>query len=260
MLNPILRSILSSIKKPIIPGDALWTAANRTVDLWLDSTDASTFTFDGSLINVQADKSGNGNDVRQTTASNKPTIATVSGINSVSLDGVNDRLEADSYQPFGELTVYIVASNESSTTAGVNPLIATAASGGDINPGFVVFNGSQFVSPTRSYQVEGQATPAAIEYTNGTLGNPAIAQSTVALYSATFDCQDAAGRRLRIGSYDNGIYWGEANIYAVIIALGHDDTTARQKMEGYLAWKFEALGLVAALDASNPYKSAAPTV
>ena len=47
-------------------------------------------------------------------------------------------------------------------------------------------------------------------------------------------------------------YWGEA-----VLVPQYDGTTERQKMEGYLAWKW---GLQANLPSDSPYKDAPPYV
>jgi hypothetical protein len=59
---------------------------------------------------------------------------------------------------------------------------------------------------------------------------------------------------LRVGAHfqDGFIILGDMGEFVVF--SGDDDTT-RQKLEGYLAWKW---GTVATLDAGHPYKSAPP--
>ena len=42
-----------------------------------------------------------------------------------------------------------------------------------------------------------------------------------------------------------------------VIMVQTTDTTTRQKIEGYLAWKW---GLTSSLPADHPYKNAAPTI
>lgn len=65
------------------------------LQLWLDASDASTITQDGSNnVSQWNDKSGKGNNVTQTTAANRPAYTTAGqrGMNVVTFDGSNDFL------------------------------------------------------------------------------------------------------------------------------------------------------------------------
>ena len=52
------------------------------------------------------------------------------------------------------------------------------------------------------------------------------------------------------------LLFGPANVSEIVMYNTVLDTTQRQKIEGYLAWKW---GLQANLPSGHPYKSAAPT-
>jgi hypothetical protein len=51
--------------------------------------------------------------------------------------------------------------------------------------------------------------------------------------------------------------WGRVAIKELVVFNSKLDTAGRQKMEGYLAWKW---GLVAALPADHPYKDVPPKI
>ena len=88
-------------------------------ELWLDANDTNTITFNGSNVAGWADKSGNGNNVIQSTATNQPTYQS-SGINnkgSLYFDGNNFLARNSALGLTGNpaLTVFIV-SNITSTS------------------------------------------------------------------------------------------------------------------------------------------------
>jgi len=56
-------------------GRPAWTPSQLTTALWLDADDASTITLNGSTVSQWNDKSGNRCDVSQSTASNQPTYS-----------------------------------------------------------------------------------------------------------------------------------------------------------------------------------------
>ena len=83
------------------------------LQLWLDADDSETITLNGSTVSQWDDKSGNGYNVSQGTASYQPTY-TASALNSksvVSFDGSNDVLRNNSVTPVSgssSRTVFLV--------------------------------------------------------------------------------------------------------------------------------------------------------
>lgn len=240
MKSPIKSGIKRTIKSDI---RSQFTPESRVVDLWLDASDTSTIVFDGvdpTIIDQWTDKSGNGNHLKQSVTNRKPTLGSISGAGAVEFDGVNDRLEADTYQPFGELTVYIVATNTSINNTDVNTLMSTAVTGAS-SAGFAIHNGSSFlVGPAqRSFQIEGQLTGSALEYTNGVLGNASIALDQAAIFSATFECNTSAPNVLWLGAFLNNIFYGHSLIGEIVIFTGNDTDQQRIQMTDYFRrhWK-----------------------
>ena len=62
--------------------------------LWLDATDSSTLTLNGSAVSEWRDKSGNDFHFSQGTSNNQPTYtATINGKAAIAFDGTNDGLD-----------------------------------------------------------------------------------------------------------------------------------------------------------------------
>jgi hypothetical protein len=65
--------------------------------LWLDATDSSTLTLNGSAVSEWRDKSENGFHFSQATSNNQPTYnATINGKAAIAFDGTNDGLDRTS--------------------------------------------------------------------------------------------------------------------------------------------------------------------
>ena len=62
--------------------------------MWLDASDASTITLNGSTVSEWRDKSGNGFHATQATANNQPTFTSnaVNGRPALSFDGASDHM------------------------------------------------------------------------------------------------------------------------------------------------------------------------
>ena len=103
--------------------------------LWLDASDETTITESGGAVSQWDDKSGNGNNVTQGTASAQPTtgVDTLNGLNVINFDG-SDRLVAATASDWTFLndgsnhTLFVVSKRPSSATA--MGLLATANVGG----------------------------------------------------------------------------------------------------------------------------------
>ncbi|MFM5944980.1 MAG: hypothetical protein ACKO9G_16710, partial [Dolichospermum sp.] len=57
--------------KMVVLGRKLRTPAQISTDLWLDAADSSTITLNGSTVSQWNDKSGNGRNAIQATATNQ---------------------------------------------------------------------------------------------------------------------------------------------------------------------------------------------
>lgn len=109
---------------------------------WYDASDETSYTNVNGQISEWRDKSGLGNHITQNTANNRPTLfrstsdtqvaqrATISGLQAIFFDGVNDRL----------VTSNAVTSQQSRTVFAVTQLSSETITGalatfGDTNPG-----------------------------------------------------------------------------------------------------------------------------
>lgn len=80
--------------------------------LWLDASDSSTITLDGSNnVSQWNDKSGNGRNATQATTLKRPSYPSSSwnGLNAVVFDGVDDNLSTAAFT-FGNYTIFGVVS------------------------------------------------------------------------------------------------------------------------------------------------------
>ena len=76
-------------------GNPTFDVLDLSPTAWFDASDESTITDTGGAVDTWADKSGNGYDVTQATAANKPTTGTrtMNGLNVLDFDGSSDYLQ-----------------------------------------------------------------------------------------------------------------------------------------------------------------------
>ena len=245
-----------------------WTPAQMTTALWLDADDASTITLNGSTVSQWNDKSGNNRHVIQPTAAWQPTYAP-SGLNgrpSLAFDGGPPSPTTSDYLSFpsGFLNavpafslVMVMQGPEQTNNAVFGPqetgqrgleLIYTALVDWPtlvrINNVNRVTSGLWSTNNTPSLSFLTSTASATAGWLNGS-----TVFSTAGNAPLNFNGTYALGR------YYAG-YHAAMNVSEFIITTNDLSTAARQKLEGYLAWKW---GLVASLPVDHPYKSTAPT-
>ena len=76
-------------------GNPTFDVLDLSPTAWFDASDESTITDTGGAVDTWADKSGNGYDLTQATAANKPTTGTrtLNGLNVLDFDGSSDYLQ-----------------------------------------------------------------------------------------------------------------------------------------------------------------------
>ena len=221
-------------------GAVLWTPADlgALLALWLDADDASTITLNGTTVSQWNDKSGNARHASQATAANQPTYTT-SGLNGkpvISFDGLDDELITTPFA-LGE-TAAMVAQRSSIDQPVIEAPIATNRGfWGSVYPGFTTH---------LDYAVSGG--PLLSAPPNSAVTTPSLVSQTGLLQTSTF--------AYKIGSATPGYLNLNGFIAEVVVTDPLLSTADRQKLEGYLAWKW---GLEANLPADHPYKSAPPT-
>lgn len=230
------------------------------LSLWLDAADATTLTLSGSDVSTWVDKSSVANSYTQSTSGNMPSYSLDStyGAYGVFFDGVNDNLVPvnNSLRSLNSSnwTIFYV-SRLTGTTDNYMSIYRSSPSG--------FWNRFRVDIPQWSFYVVGSevavnqslvnargifsdvvSSTAHTVYQNGSqLGSPSTGVSTS--YSETFTIG---------GNGTNESMTGY--MFEFIIYNGTGLTTLnRQKVEGYLAWKWN---LTDNLPSNHPYKSAAP--
>jgi hypothetical protein len=230
-----------------------------TVSLWLDAADIATITVDGSSVIQWSDKSGNGNNSTSASGTynanginNKGTITNpkISGpISNSGNSNVSIFIVATLANTGGNYD-NLLALNSSNITNYYAPGSLFIAYYGSTNPpGLYAFmNGN--LSTNFKYRTN---TPFIFETvqngrTGSTYGN-GNSFGDVQTPGNTFNYSN-----YYIGECIGGPAW-LGNVSEVIICNTALSPTDRQKVEGYLAWKW---GIQTNLPQSHPYASQAP--
>jgi len=225
-----------------------WTPADITTDLWLDAADTDTITESGGDVSQWDDKSGNDNHVTQDTGSKQPTTGTrtQNGLNVLDFDGNDEMNKVFAVsQPY---SVFAVA--KSDDASGTRFFFGNS----DSSPLIYLGHYGSFWRWYVGAQVNGSATD-----TNYHLFS-AVADGAT---SITEMWLDGTSEGTAAGTFDlEGVTIGESSgfwdgtVSEVILLGSHPSDAERQKVEGYLAWKW---GTEGNLPVGHPYKNAAPT-
>jgi hypothetical protein len=259
-----------------------WTPADTTTDIWLDAEDTGTLTIVSDEVSQWSDKSGNARDFAQPTAGQLPAHGSVqlNGVDVLTFDGSNDRLTcatnlAGLAQNVAGLSLFAVrrflaepATVQHILAVGTGTLgaLRSILGGGivaqrnttgsrrldadsfqsisgsvAIGTGWNVVGGVfDFANTDAFLYVDGtqQATNAAFQ----TAGNTSNTTPLI----VTLGCNPA-----QTGAFFAG------DLAEVIIVNGAVTTDIRQRIEGYLAWKW---GLEASLPVGHPWTGGPPTV
>lgn len=234
-----------------------WTPAQITTALWLDAEDTGTITLNGSTVSQWSDKSGNARNATQATGALQPTYVST---------GLN-----------GKPTVNFTVSNKMPTLNGAAngsgnfSLFLVRQETGSI-AGFTVpfafYAGQTSVAHVNTPYA---TTNSFVSWRGTVRSNPNILANTWYINSWIEDGTTTVfhNNGLLTVTYTGGstpnsassilmINDGSANHYAeVVIVHSALSTDNRQKLEGYLAWKW---GLQADLPVGHPYKNTPPTV
>jgi hypothetical protein len=243
-----------------------WTPADLPgqAALWLDASDGGTITLNGSTVSQWNDKSPNGRNATQTTATAQPTY-TAGGLNGMSvltLDGANDYMSIAS--KFLDSTNRIIIAVAKDNIGGSGGIITGQKAGSDSGVVLGAYGTSQYFyncgaggwMEAPSFTI-GWSIAAAQTITNpynAIIINGTVVVSNTLLKTPTAADMDTVTEigKVRTGSDSN---YGAYDIGELIVTTNSPDATDRQKLEGYLAWKW---GLQASLPSDHPYKSAAP--
>jgi len=238
----------------------LWTPSRTSTHLWLDAADASTIfdaasggslTANGGNVGRIQDKSGNLRHATQSTAGLRPvrngsaidftarwlTVPTAAFAANRCIVGVFNSSATSSNSSTGFLNI---------ANATWNPEIrlGIGASGNDAG----VYSGDYYFSAATSYSL---ATSSVFAFDANSDDTMTLYRNGTSAASGTRSVTWASLTEFRIGSYSvSGTRNG--SLRELVICNRSD----RQLAEGYLAWKWSLQG---SLDASHPYREAAPS-
>jgi hypothetical protein len=247
-------------------GQTPWTPAQITTALWLDAADAATITTVSSAVSQWNDKSGNGRNVSQSTASFRPTYPSniLNGLPAVRFDGTDDRLQtASAFFTTRALAMYVVARNRNltgdSTLAGQE--LATN------NNRYIFFTSSStanrlmlLLCDSSSTTLSGTPTSSFYIYEYEQSGSIVSlrANGDTATTNSSQSTTNLASTPLVFGAQrTDGGGFGAVDIGEVVCLPSQPSDAVRQRVEGYLAHKW---GLTGSLPAGHPYKTSPPYV
>lgn len=263
---------------PAVP----WTPAQLggVMRVWLDADDASTISLNGSFVTQWRDKSGLNNHFSQTTAGLQMSYqaAAVNGRAAVVDLGTgfaNVFMETSPSLPVNlngsGMTIVGVGRPEGTGTNGINRFI--------LIPNYLWF-GTWFLSSSFTGG-DGWATAAFGDGSTWTLqGTTSILwDDTLRVVGATVDASGNASTyvdgalggsgfqawaNFSGGIHLNHVFGGSQQwrgpMCEVLIMVDVLGTSDRQKLEGYLAHKWQGAGASNSLPSGHPFKATAPTV
>ena len=226
-MNPRLLRPLASVLNPASISGLAW---------WLDASDATTVTLNGSTVSAWADKSGNARNTSQATSNNQPSYANFQNNRKViTFDGSNDTLTCSQFiMPAGGHTIFAVASHAGGfhvllEGGGLNPYISSLPSAAT---GFSHYDGNLEVdtasgvyTPNQFFVLELVISPAArkiiVDGTERISGSGTIR-------TASFQ---------RVGSTSGGFHWN-GKVGEVLIYTSAMDDAIRSRVRKYLGRKW----------------------
>jgi len=235
-----------------------WTPSQISTALWLDAADSSTITLNGSTVSQWNDKSGNGRHATQTTAANQPTysVAALNGKSSIvwplsanpqHLVTTTELTSQEVYFAlrYGDGTQTQWIASYQGVFGGVAGFIGLIGdtTGNGLWYNFCDFQGMRrngVTQPNLGNSIQALPLPSSIIVSSRPAG-PLTSIITI-------------GMDRGLSSLNRG--WSGA--IGEIIALSSIATdNIRQRLEGYLAWKW---GLAANLPDTHPFKTFPPSI
>jgi hypothetical protein len=256
-----------------LPGFTTWTPTElgSALALWLDADDASTIILNGSTVSQWRDKSGNARHASQATAANQPTYSAtgLNGKGTLNFDGTNDSMTIIG----GNIPLHTALSgdnNHSATmlifpemTSNLPVLFHSPLGGGGYlflfelnNPGLYWIYSS--TGPQRVYNSGFTVnTPSffTANKTNATTGDLYLNGAIQSSFTGALGATPTISSAFLLGSYSTPSFNYKGKFGEIIFTEFSLSTTDRERLEGYLAWKW---GTVASLPAGHPYKNSPP--
>ena len=255
-------------------------ATSANLNLWLDANDESSITYgSGSKVASWTDKSAAANHAIQATDSARPTLSSIkAGLNAVCLNYTtglkSTSFNTGSYKDHFIVVRYDGGSVWAPTGPTYGALFSSGTSQAMVNGVTTSSNGNGILGTLNTSQ-----TPLSTEfwnigwvaasdyYLNGSLSPIASANTaTSRIALPTINANDGiinhrCSVSLNLSGYTIGGLKGGTGtwlgpVYEIIAFDNVLSTTERQKVEGYLAYKY---GLQGVLPSTHPYRSTRPT-
>jgi PKD repeat protein len=241
-----------------------WTPADLPggAAMWLDASDASTFSFSDNGITEWRDRSGNGRNAEDGfLSSTRPTRGDdlIGGRPAVAFDGSNDVLTFNgSSITNSDYTVAAVTARTSPKSTNYYLGGTQSSNNRNLHVGWrsdTVMTHAQYGNDMDA-SVAGHSTPQPtlqVSRHSGSTGKTMYLDgSQASTNSSTTGLLSWTGAA--VGRYNSSYFQG--NVGEVLLVSSALSDADRQRLEGYLAHKW---GTTASLPANHPYKSAAPT-
>jgi hypothetical protein len=240
-----------------LPKVSLWTPAKIATSLWLDASDPATITESVGSVSQWDDKSGNGNNVIQASGVNQPEtgVRDINGLNVLDFDGSDSMTRgalasrSDDFIVVGVWYVdFVISSRRKNTMFAQSGIsqdwnmttsdIVLQSDGSDAYSGGVLAGVSSIISYDVNFS--GLNTEAFI---NGS------SEANVVMSQSVGNSTTNIGIGFTASNFNFFGGMGE------IIISNDRSVSTRQKIEGYLAWKWDQ---VSKLPADHPYKNVPP--
>lgn len=212
---------------------AVWTPAQISTALWLDASDAGTITLNGANVSQWNDKSGNGRNMSQGTAANQFSYVTnaQNGLPALRSDGNNRFMTTPTRVNLREFVAVAKWADKTgdyrhfwdlNTTSQYGWHGDTEASGNLLSTSFVsprIINGNKYINGTLTAGYLSR-------YTN----------ATIHVFEATGDLDPQYTGYQPGPGFVNRSFYGD--YHEIIFLPSIISASDRQKLEGYLAWKW----------------------
>lgn len=255
-LNDNRLSISAGIRYAL-DGDMIlpWTPENISTAAWYDASDADTITIGTTGVSQWDDNSGNGNHATQGTASRQPTYTTNDSIanNKPAIYAPDTTVKFGLYTPsFTSKRVYVVAyykTGVETTFGNYNQLLGNVLEQTTSFRDKRILGNSSTNEWLTSNEWDGSPRVNGGSETNIALPMPL----TILEFTNALDITQGMAIGFSEGQGSQRVWTG--GYCEWIFTDGTEDLETRQKIEGYLAWKW---GLEANLPIGHPYKNGRP--
>jgi hypothetical protein len=245
--------------------ESVWNPSMISTALWLDAADSSTITESGGAVSQWNDKSGNSRHFSQSTAGNRPVVATASlnSLNtvlftqtSISSQSLKELRSSAAYTANrGSIFIILKPASSQQAFAAVFQSRQQGVEGFRAAP----LPNTQDTVTTGINTTVGRINGTSISSFSATGNFHTYAANTALILGAVYPAASnisfiwSIGRD-QVDEIDGRGFNGE--VAEVVVVSQIDTTAAHERIEGYLAHKW---GLTANLPSDHPYKVNVPT-